>query len=224
VDSDGDAVLLEEQDRSLWDRAAIAEGVALLDQALTMRRAGPYQIQAAIAALPDEALTSAQTDWPQIAALYTTLARLTPSPVIELNRAVALAMIAGPERGLELLNRPTLATALAEYQHFHAARADLLRRVGGVERQRVLAEQVEHVLADPRRLLRRAVCLDKHREPTLGHLAREACGPIPHRFRIDVLQRGHGQTGADHPLDCPDTAGNTVEESDDRPRGLRRQV
>jgi RNA polymerase sigma-70 factor (ECF subfamily) len=130
VDSDGDAVLLEEQDRSLWDRAAIAEGVALLDQALTMRRAGPYQIQAAIAALHDEALTSAQTDWPQIAALYTTLARLTPSPVIELNRAVALAMIAGPERGLELLNRPTLATALAEYQHFHAARADLLRRVG----------------------------------------------------------------------------------------------
>ena len=130
VDPDGDAVVLDEQDRSRWDRGAIAEGVALLDQALTMRRAGPYQIQAAIAALHDEAATSAQTDWPQIAALYATLARLTPSPVIDLNRVVALAMIAGPERGLELLNRPTLATSLAEYQHFHAARADLLRRAG----------------------------------------------------------------------------------------------
>ncbi|HEY8742716.1 MAG TPA: RNA polymerase sigma factor [Chloroflexota bacterium] len=130
VDPDGDAVLLEEQDRSLWDRAAIAEGVALLDQALTIRRAGPYQMQAAIAALHDEAATANATDWPQIAALYATLARLTPSPVIELNRVVALAMVAGPERGLELLDQPALATPLAEYQHFYAARADLLRRAG----------------------------------------------------------------------------------------------
>jgi len=130
VDADDEAVLLEDQDRALWDRAAIAEGVALLDRALALRRAGPYQIQAAIAALHDEAATAAATDWPQIAALYGTLARLTPSPVVELNRAVAVAMAEGPERGLGLLDRPELATPLAGYQHYHAARADLLRRSG----------------------------------------------------------------------------------------------
>lgn len=130
VDTEGDAVLLADQDRALWDRAKIAEGVALLDRALTLRRAGPYQIQAAIAALHDEAEPAAATDWPQIAALYGTLARLTPSPVIELNRAVASAMAEGPERGLALLERPAVAEALAEYYHFHAARADLLRRAG----------------------------------------------------------------------------------------------
>jgi len=130
VDADGDAVLLEDQDRSLWDRVAIAEGVTLLDRALALCRAGPYQIQAAIAALHDEAATAAATDWPQIAALYGTLARLTPSPVVALNRAVAVAMAEGPERGLALLDRPDLAAALAAYYHYHAARADLLRRSG----------------------------------------------------------------------------------------------
>ncbi len=130
VDGAGDAVLLGDQDRTLWDRAKIAEGVALLDRALTLRRAGPYQIQAAIAALHDEAATAAETDWPQIATLYSTLARLTPSPVIELNRAVAAAMADGPERGLVLLEQPRVAEPLAEYYHFHAARADLLRRAG----------------------------------------------------------------------------------------------
>jgi len=129
-DADGDAVLLEDQDRTLWDRATIDEGVALLDRALALRRAGPYQIQAAIAALHDEAATAAATDWPQIAALYRTLARLTPSPVVELNRAVAVAMAEGPERGLGLLDRRDLSTPLAGYQHYHAARADLLRRSG----------------------------------------------------------------------------------------------
>jgi len=130
VDADGEAVLLEDQDRDLWDRAAIDEGVALLDQALALRRAGPYQIQAAIAALHDEAATAAATDWTQIAALYGTLARLTPSPVVELNRAVAVAMAEEPERGLALLDRQDLSTPLAGYQHYHAARADLLRRSG----------------------------------------------------------------------------------------------
>lgn len=130
VDADGNAVLLEEQDRGLWDRAEIAEGVTLLDRAMAQRGAGPYQVQAAIAALHDEAATAATTDWPQIAALYGTLARLAPSPVVELNRAVAEAMARGPERGLALLDRPNLAAALAEYQHYHAARADLLRRAG----------------------------------------------------------------------------------------------
>lgn len=130
VDADGDAVLLEEQDRDLWDRAEIAEGMALLDRALALHRADPYQIQAAIAALHDEAAMAAATDWPQIAALYATLTRLTPSPVVALNRAVAVAMAEGPDRGLALLDRPELGAALAAYYHFHAARADLLRRSG----------------------------------------------------------------------------------------------
>ncbi|MGN6699846.1 MAG: RNA polymerase sigma factor [Thermomicrobiales bacterium] len=130
VDAAGDAVLLEKQDRGQWDRTMIAEGVALLDHALAQRRAGPYQIQAAIAALHDEAATSSATDWPQIAALYATLARLTPSPIVGLNRAVAVAMAEGPDRGLALLDQPALAAPLAEFHHYHAARADLLRRAG----------------------------------------------------------------------------------------------
>jgi RNA polymerase sigma-70 factor, ECF subfamily len=130
VDADGDLVLLEDQDRALWDRAAIAEGLALLDRALPLRRAGPYQVQAAISALHAQAESAAETDWPQIAALYATLARLTPSPVVELNRAVAVAMAEGPERGLALLDAPELATALDDYHLYAAARADLLRRAG----------------------------------------------------------------------------------------------
>ncbi len=130
VDAEGNAVLLEDQDRALWDRAAITEGATLLDRALALRRAGPYQIQAAIAALHDEAAAAAETDWRQIAALYGTLARLTPSPVVELNRAVATAMAEGPDRGLALLARPAMADALVDYHHYHAARADLLRRSG----------------------------------------------------------------------------------------------
>ncbi|MGI8827918.1 MAG: RNA polymerase sigma factor [Chloroflexota bacterium] len=130
VDAHGDAVLLDDQDRGLWDRVAILAGVALLDRALTMHRAGPYQIQAAIAALHGEAGAAAETDWRQIAALYGTLARLTPSPVVTLNQAVAVAMTEGPEHGLALLDRTQLAAELATYQHFHSARADLLRRAG----------------------------------------------------------------------------------------------
>jgi RNA polymerase sigma-70 factor (ECF subfamily) len=130
VDAAGDLVLLEDQDRSLWDRALITEGLALLQRALCMRRAGPYQIQAAIAALHAEAATPAETDWAQIAALYATLARLAPSPVVELNRAVAVALAEGPERGLALLEAPELGETLASYQHYWAARADLLRRMG----------------------------------------------------------------------------------------------
>lgn len=128
VDANGDAVLLDDQDRSVWERPEIDDGVALLDRALALRRFGPYQIQAAIAALHDQAPTAEQTDWSQIAALYATLARLAPSPVVALNRAVAVAMADGPERGLALLDQPELAEQLDAYHHFHAARADLLRR------------------------------------------------------------------------------------------------
>ncbi len=127
--SDGEPVLLEGQDRSLWDRARVREGVALVDRALLMQAPGPYQVQAAIAALHAQAETPEQTDWRQIAALYDSLMALSPSPVVELNRAVAVAMANGAEQGLELIDRPELAVALARYRWFHSARADLLRRL-----------------------------------------------------------------------------------------------
>ena len=126
----GDLVLLEEQDRSLWDLEKIKEGMSLLDRALRMRRPGPYQVQAAISALHARARRPEDTDWPQIAALYGELLRMTPSPVIELNRAAAVAMADGPLRGLALLDRAELVKALRDYYLFHAARADLLRRAG----------------------------------------------------------------------------------------------
>ncbi len=130
VGPEGDIVLLEEQDRSLWDLDKIKEGMSLLDRALRMRRPGPYQVQAAISALHARARKFEDTDWPQIAALYGELLRMTPSPVIELNRAAAVAMADGPLRGLALLDRPELVKALRDYYLFHAARADLLRRAG----------------------------------------------------------------------------------------------
>jgi RNA polymerase sigma-70 factor (ECF subfamily) len=128
TDATGDLVLLEDQDRAGWDHEAIDEGLALLDDALGRRRPGPYQVQAAIAALHARAPRPEDTDWPQIAALYGALARMTPSPVVELNRAVAIAMADGPERGLPLID--ALGNQLADYHLFHAARADLLRRLG----------------------------------------------------------------------------------------------
>jgi RNA polymerase sigma-70 factor (ECF subfamily) len=124
--ADGDLVLLEDQDRALWDRDRIARGVALLDRAIALRRPGPYQVQAAIAALHAEAERPEDTDWPQIAALYGGLALYQPSPVVELNRAVAVAMADGPGAGLALLDD----LPLDGYHLYHAARADLLRRLG----------------------------------------------------------------------------------------------
>jgi RNA polymerase sigma-70 factor (ECF subfamily) len=126
--SGGILVTLEEQDRSLWDRGAIAEGLALLDRALLLRRPGPYQVQAAIAALHARAGTAEETDWAQIAALYEKLLEWNPSPVVALNHAAAVAMSAGPEGGLRRM--AALAGALEGYYLFHAARADLLRRLG----------------------------------------------------------------------------------------------
>ena len=122
LDSDGELVLLDDQDRSLWDSERIEEGRTMLDRALPLRRPGSYQLQAAIASLHLEP----ETDWPQIAALYERLAQLTPSPVVELNRAVAVAMADGPEAGLVLIDR---IDGLEEYRHLHSARADLLRRL-----------------------------------------------------------------------------------------------
>jgi predicted RNA polymerase sigma factor len=127
TDAAGELVLLEDQDRSRWDRAEIAEGSALVERALRRGRPGPYQLQAAIAAVHAEAATPADTDWPQIVALYGELARRWPSPVVALNHAVAIAMVDGPERGLDLLDG---VDGLERYRLFHAARADLLRRLG----------------------------------------------------------------------------------------------
>jgi RNA polymerase sigma-70 factor (ECF subfamily) len=125
---EGDLVLLEEQDRTRWDRAAVPEGGVLLARAMTLERPGVYQIQAAIAALHAQADAPAATDWPQIVALYDRLVQLHPAPVVQLNRAVAVAMVAGPARGLELVDAIG-DDALGGYMHFHAARADLLRRL-----------------------------------------------------------------------------------------------
>jgi RNA polymerase sigma-70 factor, ECF subfamily len=127
TDQGGELVLLEDQDRATWDHAMIDEGLAVLDGALTYRTPGPYQLQAAIAALHARAPRPEDTDWPQIAGLYGALAELQPGPVVELNRAVAVAMADGPAAGLPLLER--LDGELVGYHLFHAARADLLRRL-----------------------------------------------------------------------------------------------
>ena len=127
---DGEVILLEAQDRSLWNRELIAEGEALVLQALHSRRFGPYSLQAAIAAVHAEAASLEDTDWVQIVGLYDELLRLSPSPVIELNRAVALAMRDGEQAGLLEIDRLLAAGELDDYHLAHAARADLLRRLG----------------------------------------------------------------------------------------------
>jgi len=129
VNDEGELVTLEQQDRSLWDRAEIEEGVGLLESALAERRPGNYQLQAAIAALHCEAARADQTDWPQIVALYEALMRISSSPVIALNHAAAVAMSEGPERGLSLIQSAGESGKLDNYYLYHAARADLLRRL-----------------------------------------------------------------------------------------------
>ena len=128
TDSDDALVVLEDQDRARWDHEMIDEGVEVLDAALARHAPGPYQLQAAIAALHAQAPRPENTDWPQIASLYAALAATSPNPVVELNRAVAVAMADGPGAGLPLVER--LADELDGYHLFHAARADLLRRLG----------------------------------------------------------------------------------------------
>lgn len=126
----GELVLLENQDRSLWNREQIAEGIKLVERALLSRRFGPYTLQAAIAAVHSEASDAASTDWLQIVALYSVLARAEPSPVVELNRAVAVAMRDGPKTGLALIEAILARGELADYHLAHSARADLCRRLG----------------------------------------------------------------------------------------------
>jgi len=129
VNSAGELITLEEQDRSLWDREEIEEGTRLVEAALRRRRPGIYQLQAAIAAVHANAPSSDTTDWAEIAALYRELAAISPTPVVALNRAVAVAMSEGWERGLSLMNTLGPSGSLDHYYLYHAARADLLRRL-----------------------------------------------------------------------------------------------
>jgi RNA polymerase sigma-70 factor, ECF subfamily len=129
VDDAGDLVTLDHQDRARWDASEIDEGLGLLDAALRHDRAGPYQLQAAIAACHATATVPADTDWSRIARLYGRLAELLPSPVVELNRAVAVAMAEGPAAGLVLVDALPASGALAGYHLLPATRADLLRRL-----------------------------------------------------------------------------------------------
>ncbi len=133
----GDLILLEDQERALWNQAQIVEGSTLLEQALASRRIGPYILQAAIAAVHAEAPDAAATDWAQIVGLYDVLARINASPVIDLNRAVAVAMRDGPAAGLALVDAILARNELADYHLVHAVRADFCRRLGRVAEARV---------------------------------------------------------------------------------------
>ena len=138
----GELVLLDQQDRTRWDQSKIREGIAVLDQALALHEPGPYQVEAAISALHAQAPTADATDWQQIAALYSSLAVMMPSPVVEINRAVAVAMVSGAHAGLDLLLR--LESEADSYYPYHVARADLLRRLNQRE---AAADAYERALA-----------------------------------------------------------------------------
>jgi RNA polymerase sigma-70 factor (ECF subfamily) len=137
----GEVVLLDDQDRSLWNRGQIAEGSALVQKALQSRRFGPYTVQAAIAAVHSEAPDPGSTDWTQIVALYDVLLGMNRSPVIELNRAVAVAMRDGPSAGLQLIDAILKRGELGDYHLAHSARADLCRRLGRNEEARISYER-----------------------------------------------------------------------------------
>jgi len=137
----GDLILLEQQDRSLWNKDQIAEGIALTESSLQSRRFGAYTLQAAIAAVHAESSSAASTDWRQIALLYDRLLRIQPSPVVELNRAVAIAMCEGPEQGLRLIDDLLARQELANYHLAHSARADLCRRLGRIPEARASYEK-----------------------------------------------------------------------------------
>ncbi|MCA1689421.1 MAG: sigma-70 family RNA polymerase sigma factor [Actinobacteria bacterium] len=149
LSADGRIVLLADQDRGLWDAREIERGLALLERALPHRAPGPYQVQAAIAALHAQAARAEETDWAEIAALYGELARLHPTPVVALNRAVAVAMADGVEAGLRDLDAAVLGPALDAYLPFHAARADLLRRAGRLPEAAMAYDRARHLATTP---------------------------------------------------------------------------
>jgi RNA polymerase sigma-70 factor (ECF subfamily) len=138
---DGDLILLEQQDRSLWNREQIAEGTSLTESALRSRHFGAYTLQAAFAAVHAESSSAASTDWREITRLYDRLLQIQPSPVVELNRAVAIAMCEGPEQGLALINDLLAREHLSHYHLAHSARADLCRRLGRIPEARASYEK-----------------------------------------------------------------------------------
>ncbi len=140
VDDEGRLIVLEDQDRTLWNRPLIAEGIGLIRQAATFGVPGPFQIQAAIAAIHAAAPESKDTDWPAIVALYGVLEQMRPTSVVRLNKAVAVAMAEGPTAGLTLLDDQNMAGILKHYQPYHVARAELLRRAGQLDRAAVAYE------------------------------------------------------------------------------------
>ena len=151
---EGDVILLQDQDRSLWNREQIAEGISLVERALGTRRFGPYSLQAEIAAVHAEASDPSQTDWPQIVGLYDVLLRIEPSPVIALNRAVAVAMRDGPAAGLRQIDLILGRGDLADYHLAHAARAELCQRLGHMDEARAaLRRALELVRQAPERRL-----------------------------------------------------------------------
>jgi RNA polymerase sigma-70 factor (ECF subfamily) len=148
----GELVLLDEQDRSLWNREQIDEGAALVRQALLSRRFGPYTLQAAITAVHAEAQDAQSTDWAEIVGLYRALMRIDPSPVVELNQAVAVAMLEGPEAGLAMVNEILSRGDLTDYHLAHSAQADLNRRLGRTDEARAAYERaLELVKQEPER-------------------------------------------------------------------------
>lgn len=167
LDADGAIVLLEDQDRSRWNRAMIAEGEALLEKAMRHRRPGPYQLQAAIAALHDTAPTAAETDWAEIELLYGGIEQLEPSPVVTLNRAVAVSKVRGPEAALDMI--APLAQKLAGYFHFHGVRGALLKQLGRTEEAR---EAFDRAIA-----LARTAQEAAHIRQHLDQLAQEGARP-----------------------------------------------
>lgn len=155
--AEGDVILLEDQDRSLWNRDQINEGLGLVREVFESRRIGPYTVQAAISAMHAQAATMADTDWAEIVGLYDLLLTLTPSPVVELNRAVAVAMRDGPQAGLALVDALLVRGELTDYRLMHAARADLCRRLGRANEARISYERALALtqLAPERRFLER---------------------------------------------------------------------
>jgi RNA polymerase sigma-70 factor (ECF subfamily) len=141
VSPEGDIVLLTDQDRELWDRTAIAEGLARAASAMAAAEVGPYAIQAAIAGEHARVADTSATDWARIVSLYDLLLKADPSPVVELNRAAAIAMREGPEAGLALIDAILARGELGDYRHAHAARADLLRRLGRLDEARIAYER-----------------------------------------------------------------------------------
>ena len=146
ISPEGDLILLDHQNRALWNRDQIAEGISLTESALASRRFGAYTLQAAIAAVHADASTAASTDWRQITALYDRLLRIQPSPVVELNRAVAVAMCEGPEKGLRLIDDLLERGELVNYHLAHSARAELCRRLGRIPEARTSYEKAQSLV------------------------------------------------------------------------------